>query len=76
MGDAFQKKNALRYGLPRLGQASTKFGLFGLFAGTLAALFGADPAVADFIGGTAAQVIGAAVAGAGVHAAIVDDGSA
>lgn len=79
MGDAFQKKNAWRFALPRMGQASSRIGLLGLIAGTLAALLGADPVIADVVGqvaGEAAAQAGLAVAGASAVALLRDDGTA
>ena len=77
MGDAFHKKNALRYAKPRLGQLSTKVGAVSLILGTLGALFGLEPAVADAVGGTLGQIaIGVAGGAMGLHAVFRDDGSA
>lgn len=77
MGDAFQKRNALRYARPRLHQLSTKVGAISLVAGTVLALFGIDPSIADALGGTAGQIaIGAVGTAAGLHAVFRDDGSA
>lgn len=79
MGDAFRKRDAWRFALPRLGQASTKVGMLGLLAGTLAALFGADPIIADVVGqvaGEAAAQAGMVVAGASAIGILRDDGTA
>lgn len=76
MGDRIHKNDALRYGLPRLSQTSTRVGLITAALGTAAVLFGVPPGIADVIGGLGGQVIGAAVAAYGAHAVLKDDGSA